>query len=601
MPKQSPPVSVNMLNLTPNNVEHLCATIEKSHKYSKKTDAYFSTQFLNRFGFQNPLQVVEFLRSPEGKTTLTLISQELIKIEELNQLKAEQYREELLTTQRHLIFLLMGLMAKDKALAKQACEITQQQIEQKLKETKQSEQTKPGKTSIVDVIDANIKAYTDTLNALDKKLGDLEQKLAEIDDQLIIIENEASLMNEKHAHLTDHIEQLNAYFQLPILHDQPMDHYVAHTNQQIESLTTQLTALKQQNNENNPNAERKHSATHRKIKMLEHQLAFHHAQLKKPPQSAEHVFEFLLEHVRERLNECQQLHENQPSDYLLHELEGLKLQEQGLLHVLQVLRKEKILLNAELEEVNDFSQAHFVVDPNHKPRFQKRGNCYAICTEEMDPDNLSEEDWLQAQLNYDKLKHEVRVAPIHHRECMQHDVEKHQERKQHYKNLRKEFIEQIHDVKASKIQVLQALSSNKTQRALLTQTRENTPLSMSPKPNPVPKMDKDNLSPKFCPKPKHTPVPCSYSFMMRHLERLVPTKAPAPREEDIHKVTLVLESVIPPQHQNDLHKLIDEVSPGKIMSPEDRLGWLHRAKNLIPDVMEPIEPELEPTLSYKLK
>lgn len=594
MPRQFS--SVTTLNLTPNNFEHLFATLEKNHTYSKKTDAYFSTQFLNRFGFQNPLQIVEFLKSPEGKTTLALISQELIKIEELNQRKAEQYREELLAMQRHLIFLLMGLIAKDKALAKQASEITQQQIEEKLKETKQSEQTKSGQPSLVDILDANIKAYSETLNALDKKLGELEQKLAEIDSQLMMLEDEAVLMNEKHAHLNDHIDQLNMYLQLPILHDQPMD-YIAHTNQQIESLATQLTALKQQHNENNPNAQPEHPATHRKIKMLEHQLAFHQAQLKKPPQCAEHVFEQLLEHIREQLNECQHVHENQPSDYLLHELEGLKLQEQGFLHVLQVLRKEKILLNAELEEVNDFSQAHFVVDPSHKPRFQKRGNCYAICTEEMDPDNLSEEDWLQAQLNYDKLKHEVRVVPVQHHECVQRDMEQHQERKQHYKNLRKGFIEQIQDVKASKVQVLQALSSNKAQRALLT--CGNTPLSMSPKPNPVQRnREKDNLSPKFCPKPKHPPFPCSYSFMMHNLERLVPTKAPAPKEEDIHNVTRVLESVIPPEHQNDLYKLIDEVNPGKIMSPEVRLNWLHRAQNLIPDV---IEPELEPTLSSKLK
>ncbi|WP_115707249.1 LidA [Legionella sainthelensi] len=598
MPTHSSPVSVT-LNFTPNNFEHLFATIEKSHKYSKKTDEYFSTQFLNRFGFQNPLQVVEFLRSPEGKTTLALISQELIKIEELNQHKAEQYREELLAKQRHLIFLLMGLMAKDKALAKQASEITQQQIEQKLKETKQSEQTKSGKTSSVDVLDANIKAYSEAMTALDKKLDELEQKLAEVDNQLLLLENEAVLMNEKHAHLTDHIEQLNTYLQLPILNDQPMEHYVAHTHQQIESLTTQINELKQQNNESSPDPKIKHPVLHRKIKMLEHQLAFHHTQLKKPPQCAEHVFEQLLEHVRERLNECQHLHDSQPSDYLLHELEGLKLQEQGLLHVLQVLRKEKILLNAELEEVNDFSQAHFVVDPSHKSRFQKRGDCYAICTEEMDPDNLSEEDWLQAQLNYDKLKHEVRVVPVHRRECMQHDVENHQERKHHYKNLRKGFIEQIHDVKASKVQVLHALSSNKAQRAWLTQNREHTPLGMSPKPSPVQiNLEADKVSPKFCPKPKHTPASCSYSFMMNNLKRLVPTKAPAPREEDINKLTRVLESVIPVERQNELHRLIDEVCPGKIMSPELRRGWLDRAQNLIPDV---IEPELEQTLSYKPK
>lgn len=598
MPILSSAVSENTLNIHLNKFQHLFATLEKNQKSSKKTDAYFSEQFVNRFGFRNPQEVVEYLKSPEGKTTLTLISQELIKIEALNEYKAEQYREALLRQERHLIFLLMGLIAKEKDLAKQASEITQHQIEQKLKETSPKEQAKPKQKSSVAVFDANIIAYTKALEALDKKLGELNQQLAEIDLELMVLENEASLMDKKHAHITDHIEQLNHYLKLPIFNGQSMDHYMDHNNQQIESLTTELNALKQQENNDTANVQTEPSAPiHRKIKLLEHRLAFHHGQLKKKPQCAEHVCEHLLEHIREKLSEQQRLHEEQPSEHSSHELEGLKLQEKGFIHALQVLRKEKILLNAELEEVDDFSQAHFIVDPSHKPRYQKRGDCYGICTEEMDPDNLSEEDWLQAQLNFEQLKQEIRVVPVHHHECRKNDVGNHEQRKLHYKNLRNEFVGQINDVKASKVHVLQALSSNKAQKALLTQTREKTPLTMSPKPKSGESEQTESLPLEFSPKPTPKPSRCSYAFMMRNLARLVPTKAPAPRKEDIFEVTHALDAVVPQKHQDELHQLINEVHPGEIMSPEVRLGWLNKAQKLIPEV---VEPELEPTFTPRL-
>jgi effector protein LidA len=150
---------------------------------------------------------------------------------------------------------------------------------------------------------------------------------------------------------------------------------------------------------------------------------------------------------------------------------------------------------------------------------------------------------------------------------MKHEVKQHTERKQHYQHLRREFIGQIDEVKASKVQVLQALASSKAQKALLAQSREQTPLEMSPKPKT--EQQEESLTPKFSPKltPSPKPRPCSYTFILHNLERLVPNKGPAPRERDINKVSNLLDQVVPEERKEELHQLIGEVHPGEMMAP----------------------------------
>ena len=363
-------LSMKMHSLTSNQLEQWFANIERENKPSKNTNSYLSTQFLSRFGLKNPQEVLEFLNSLEGKKTLSMIrSQELMNIDSLNQYQAEKYREEAFIRQRLLLFLLMALITKDKEHTKHVSEIIQQQIEHILNETKHSESKQNQQAITTQILDANINVYSSIIKALDEQLEELDQNLVEVEEELIAIEEEALQMAQQDANINHHLDQLNAYLQLPLFHNQSMVNYVDHINKQIASLTTQLSALKVQHAVKNTTSSNIVGTqeidvnTRRKIRMMEQQLAFHHAQLKQPSQNGEQVFQQLIEQVRARLNEQQCLCESQPAmTHYKHELQGLRVEERGLCHALQVLRKEKILLNAQLEQVDDFSQAHFIID-----------------------------------------------------------------------------------------------------------------------------------------------------------------------------------------------------------------------------------------------
>ncbi len=561
-----PPSPSVPMTLNPSQLKQWFATIERDNEpHTTKTDSYLAAQFLARFGLKEATQVVEFLKTAGGNETINMIAQELMKEEEQIQFIRENNAEEMLRQQR-LLFLLMTLIVKNKAQAQHVNEVSQQQIEQKLKEIK-TERKKD--TVSMHMVDAYHRA--EKMQSLDKELKKLEEDLTQVEEELNALEEEMLLMEENNALITDHLDQLNTILQAPLFNNQPMTHYMAHANQQIASITAQLAALRAQTptSGNVGRVQEIESRTSRKIRMLEEQLAFHNAQLQQPPQTPEQIFQQLIERVSARLGEQEHLNEEiQLSTHREPEVEGLKLQKLGLVQALQFLRKEKILLNSQLEPVNDFSQAQFIIDPSHRARYRRHGDSYAIFSEDMNPDHLSENDWLQAKLNYDRLKSDICTVHSLYNERVQQQTEKLRERTQHCQSRAQELLSRIDKVQVNKVQLLQ----------------EPSPFVMSPKPKPKP-------SPKLEPK-------SSYSLMMRNLECLVPTHAPAPRSVDILNAKSALEAVVSPDHKDELQELIGEVKPGQIMAPGERLGWLYRVKKLIPDL--PV-PELDSSSKYQKK
>lgn len=547
------------MTLTSNQLEQWFANIEKGNRLpTTETNSSLAAQFLARFGLKDATQVIEFLKTAGGNETINMIVQEIMKEEAQTQFIREKNSEELLRQQR-LLFRLMSLIVKDKAQAEHVNEQTQQQIDQKLKEAKA--EGKKGNNSITShMVDANTRA--NKLQKLDAELRKLEKDLFEVEEELEALEEEVSLMEESHAYLTDDLDQLNAYLQTPLFNNQPITQYVAHTSQQIASLTTQLATLRAQQatpipptSSDTTQLQLTKSRIGRKICMLEERLSFHQTQLQQPPQTSEQLFQQLIDRVRVRLNELEHIDE---SPYRVREVEGLRLQERGLSQALQILRNEKILLNSQLERVYDFSQAQFIIDPSHMSRYRRYGNSYAYFSEDITPERqLNEQDWLQAKLHYEESRPNICTANFFYNDQMRHEVESLRERTQLCQSRAQELMSRIDNVQTTKLQLLP----------------EKTPFSMTPKPQPQ----------------------SSYSLM---LERLVPSHAPAPRPQDILNAHKELEAAVAPYNKDALHKLIDEVKPDEIMAPEIRFSWFNRFKRLMPDVPVP-EREEESRLKHK--
>ncbi|MBI2785764.1 MAG: LidA [Legionella longbeachae] len=599
--------STKPLSLTSAQLEQWFASTERYNNPSKSTASSLSTEFLSRFGLKDPSEVIEFLKSADGKRTLSLIRQELDKIESLNQYKEKQYRELALIIERRAIYILMASIAKEMAHAKKVSENTQQQIEKKLKETKHGAEDINARTVALDVLQKNINAYTKAIQALDEHINEEELNLLEVEKILENLAEEVQQMEDLHEHINAHLDQLHAYLDIPLL-NQPIAHYITHANQQITSLTTQLTALRSQAAPQNTGAviiEQPHEPQkNKKIKMIEEQLEFHKNQIKQQPKNGEDVIQQLIQQAQNYIHEKQCQFENQsPPLQHQYEMEGMKMQIKGLQQFCHVFRNEKILLNSQLEQVYDFKHAHLIIDPSHKSRYQKYNNSYVFLPEHVNHSQLTEKDWLQARLNYDRLKPKVQVAHVHHKEKMQQQKNNLNKRVQHYKDQHNELIDQIDAMKECKVGLLHALSDFKTQRQLLSQNPKASPFIMSPKP---PQVQRDNKTKTLSLVPglksSFTPVPkpkSSYALMMKSLECLVPKHAPAPRKEDIHQVKSILNSIVPPERKEELNQLIEEVRPGEIMSPKIRLGWLYRAKKLIPDE-NIISPAMNSNLEPKI-
>lgn len=201
---------------------------------------------------------------------------------------------------------------------------------------------------------------------------------------------------------------------------------------------------------------------------------------------------------------------------------------------------------------------------------------------------MSEDDWLKAKVNYDKLKHDVQAVHVQHNAQKQQQVQAIRERRQPHLDLRNEFLERVDTINASKVEMLQALTSARTQRELLSSAPDNeVPFAPSPKPQMTSKKKKDQ-EPEITFQPTPRPKPkSSYEWMMQELEGLVPSQRPAPRPDVIRKVHSELEVVVPKEQKNELQDLIGAVKPWQIMPQDQRLGWLYRAKKFIPDIPVP--------------
>lgn len=601
-------------SLTSDQLEQWFANLERENNPSEKTNSDLSTEFVSRFGLKDPLEVIEFLKSADGKRALTMISEEIMKVESLNKNKEEQYLEEALQRQKHLIYLLMALIAKDKEHAKQVSEVIQQQIEHKLKDAKHIEEGKTEREIAIEVLTQNIHAYTMAIQALDEQLEETQRSLNDVEVILTELAEESAQMEEHHAVLNDHLDQVNEFYNFLHVLTQPVAQQAAHNNQQITSLTAQLATLRiqpaPQMRALTPALQQQIPESHseRKARMLQDRIDLHKVhndRLKQEPLSNEQTILRLLSQARVRINEIQLTYANQPMPaYIAMELEGLKIQERGFTHALQVVRNEKILLNTKLEQVHDLRHAHFIIDPSHRPRYHMHGNSYAILPENVSHKQLTPEEWLQAKHSYDRQRPDVQLVNVHYAQQMKQQRNTINERVEFFESQKNNFIDRIEDMKASKVDLLHALSDSKTQKQLLSQNPQASPLMMSPKPVPVQASSKTKaLSPEpsftrtLTPTPKPKPK-SSYALMMKSLECLVPRKAPAPHKEEIHKVSNAIKSIVPPERQGEFEQLIDEVQPGKVMPEKQRLGWLHKVTRLIPDVPP---PELDSTFETPSK
>ncbi|WP_412755843.1 hypothetical protein [Legionella bozemanae] len=561
-------------------LEQWFADIEKSNDpNNSETTPYLATQFLSRFGLKNAAEVFYFLKTAGGKETVTMIVRELMEKEEQIHAIREQ-NEEAIRRRQHIVFLLMGLIAERDALAKNVDQLFRLEIEKHLAKDKHIEHKETIFTHLpIEIIEAMIYNYLKTVHALDVELNKLEEQLSQIEKELIALEEEEAQMAVYHEELHTHIDILDTYLTLPIL-SHPYEDPVAFAERRRSILMQDLERYREQeilhrntlfDNPKVQEMERRRISGH--IRTIEHELNFHQAHLSQTITNYEELFRLALEQTRSKIQELK-LQQSSPGQFDI-EMEGLQLREQGLISALKVMRNKKILLNEQLEQVFDFSQARFIVKHEEaKCLIQKEDGSYALIPKDVDPKILTQEQWEEAKRNFNQEKERIQTPRFNFMEKIQENLQKQIQRKEQHLSLREILQVQRSEMQHAREKMKETLS--------VAQARKATLLSNNP---------------RFSERPSPKPDPhASYTQMIEKFESLV---LKAPKKEDIEKVRdVVKNSSISPESKGKLDKLIEEVTPEKIMEPQkQRLQWLYSAKRTIMDSAP--KSEVDPTKTMK--
>lgn len=554
-------------------LEQWFAGIEKSNDpNNSETTPYLATQFLSRFGLKNAAEVFYFLKTAGGKETVTMIARELMKKEDQIQLIREQ-NEEALRKRQHIVFLLMGLIAEREALAKNVDQLFRLEIEKHLIKDKHAEHKETiSSRPPIEIIEAMISNYLKTIHALDAELNKLEEQLDQVEKELIALEEEEEQMEAYHEELHTHIDILDKFLALPIL-SHPQEHPAAFVERRRTLLMQDLERYRAQEAiiSEEPKAQGKErDRISRHIRTIEHELHFHQAHLSQTATNYEELFRLALEQTRSKIQELQ----TQSPGQLTPEIEGLQLREQGLVSALKVMRNKKILLNDKLEQVFDFSQARFIVKHEEaKCLIQKEDGSYALIPKDVDPKILTQEQWEEAKRNFNQEKERIQTPRFNFMEKIQENLQKQIQRKEQRLSLREILQAQKSEMHHAREKMGEALSVAQARKATLLSNNPRLSERPSPKPHPV-----------------------SYTQMIEKFESLV---LKAPNKEDIKKVQgVVKNSSISPEIKGKLDKLIEQVTPERIMEPQQRLQWLYSAKRIITDTSSP-KSEVDPNKTIK--
>ncbi|MCE0723156.1 MULTISPECIES: hypothetical protein [Legionella] len=555
------------------------ADIEKNNDPNNTgTTPSLATQFLSRFGLKNASEVFYFLKTAGGKEAVTMIARELMKKEDQIQLIREQ-NEEVLRKRQHIVFLLMGLIAEREALAKNVDQLFRLEIERHLTKDKHTEhkETISGHSQI-EIIDAMISNYLMTIHALDVELNKLEEQLNQVEKELIAIEEEEEQIEAYHDELHTHIDILDKYLELPIL-SHPQEPPAAFMERRRTLLMQDLERYREQEalhrntlSEDPNTQEMARNRISRHIRTIEHELHFHQAHLSQTAINYEELFRLALEQTRSKI---QELKSQSTSGPLGAEIEGLQLREQGLVSALKVMRNKKILLNDKLEQVFDFSQARFIVKHEEaKCLIQKDDGSYALIPKDMDPKKLTQDQWEQAKLNFDQEKERIQTPRFNFMEKIQENLQKQIQRKEQHLTLREVLQAQRSEMHRAREKMGETLSFAQTKKATLLGNTPRLSQRVTPKSDPHP----------------------SYTQMIEKFESLV---LKAPQKEDIEKARGVVKNLsISSESKGKLDELIEQVTPERVMEPQQRLQWLYSAKRIITDTSL-AKPEVDPNKTIK--
>lgn len=182
-------------------VKPLIIDINPNH-LQKPLNLSYDPKDLGRFGFQSPAQMQEFLRSDSGKITQSIIA-EVIQAELMQKQQQELDYQKLLRRRLYMIAaLLLGLAYKKSAHAKLFQAITD-------RINKVKELNTPSKSATnVDDHSVTVKAYQDSLGAMNDAIATINKEATTVEDELFRLAKDQDRMDSQHELFDAYLEDI---------------------------------------------------------------------------------------------------------------------------------------------------------------------------------------------------------------------------------------------------------------------------------------------------------------------------------------------------------------------------------------------------------
>ncbi|RMX15583.1 hypothetical protein EAS68_12045 [Legionella jordanis] len=392
-----------------------------------------TTQYLGRYGLKTAQDVIDFLKSPAGRTVQALIGDRLIEIALLEKNLQQIRQDSEIRRHRALAALLLGLLYKKQARAKE-------RRAENDKETKRLLDQQREITHSANAADAahSYAAYAQSLAVLQETLEHKIKESEELEEELERLEKEEHKIEQRYHNFQNSLDSLDFLQEFLEAHGTERQYNVLEKlSQEINSLHAHLDNEQEFDKETiQLFQERKNFLQNQQQFLLNFRAMSPAMMLEQRIDSLNHTLEGQAEEIARLLSvrgDRQTVEQAETEAMnLLQKHNGLHVQVAGLQDMLSVIKGEKLLFDNDGRIVTSFAQAAFVMSQKQAKEYKilyKDGKHYLL-TPNQDPDqfdNLKREEKEQAEKSYNRLRPDICNLKhlIHHNKALEfHDHQK---------------------------------------------------------------------------------------------------------------------------------------------------------------------------------
>ncbi|WED43855.1 hypothetical protein [Legionella cardiaca] len=368
-----------------------------------------ASTYLSHYGLRTSRDVITFLKTPAGREVQSMIINELAEMAAINDAIHQQQLDSEIRRQRALAALLLGLLYKKEAQAKDRNIELQKEIDKKLHSTTSTTDNYAESQKRAAANAQAYNAYQASIDAMEKKLKEKIQESEDLEAEMDLLEEEELMLASRYEHLEDNLASLDHFgILLNTLSMNPEER-----QQTLDNLQAQIDQLREQSAHEGTAEPRSLSTMLITLSLLQKQI-----------ESPESTLKFMEDRLTELQTTLKEQAKRISSSVVkskdtgvmrermeeLHEHHGLHVQSEGLKDIISVMKGEKTLWGFNGLPVTSFTDAAFILSRGRSIVFDNETNKYYLLESDQSPENfrsMSLQAKAMAAENYERSRPDI--------------------------------------------------------------------------------------------------------------------------------------------------------------------------------------------------